>query len=118
MQTANERRAEIIRILSAKRSVTMAELADEFGVTSRTIQNDITILTANYPLETVRGNGGGVKIADGYYPYKQFLTKQQQTAIIHALDKINEQDQKVLIEMLYAYGSQDTKKILLKMQEE
>ena len=40
MNTA-DRRAEIINILLVRRRITAKELADEFHVTVRTIQNDI-----------------------------------------------------------------------------
>ena len=60
--SANERRAEIMRIMVARRQENMQVLAAELGVTDRTIRNDILVLTAEYPLETTRGNGGGVRI--------------------------------------------------------
>ena len=43
MNTA-DRRAEIINILLVRRRITAKELADEFNVTVRTIQNDIQAL--------------------------------------------------------------------------
>lgn len=58
---AIERREEIMRILIVRRHETMQVLAAEFGVTDRTIRNDITILTAKYPLKVSRGIGGGVE---------------------------------------------------------
>ena len=42
MNTA-DRRAEIINILLVRRRITAKELADEFHVTVRTIQNDIRL---------------------------------------------------------------------------
>ena len=53
-----------MRIMVARRQENMQVLAAELGVTDRTIRNDILVLTAEYPLETSRGNGGGVRIAD------------------------------------------------------
>ena len=50
--TANERRAEIMRIMTARRQESMGRLALELGVTRRTIRSDITALTVDYPLET------------------------------------------------------------------
>lgn len=50
--SANERRAEIMRIMVARRQENMQVLAAELGVTDRTIRNDILVLTAEYPLET------------------------------------------------------------------
>ena len=64
--TANERRVEIMRIMTARRQESMGRLALELGVTRRTIRSDITALTVDYPLETQRGNGGCVKVADWY----------------------------------------------------
>ena len=52
--TANERRAEIMRIMTARRQESMGRLALELGVTRRTIRSDITTLTVDYPLETQR----------------------------------------------------------------
>ena len=66
--TANERRAEIMRIMTARRQESMGRLALELGVTRRTIRSDITALTVDYPLETQRGNGGCVKVADCTIP--------------------------------------------------
>ena len=103
--TANERRAEIMRILIGRRRETMARLARELGVTDRTIRTDITMLTVDYPLDTVRGNGGHVKVADWYHPHKRMLNHEQQTVLVQLLDKANESQQKVLREILSAYGS-------------
>lgn len=43
--SANERRAEIMRIMVARRQENMQVLAAELGVTDRTIRNDILVLT-------------------------------------------------------------------------
>ena len=57
----------------------MANLAAEFGVSVRTIKNDIDILSLSYPIETIRGRyGGGVRVADGYYLHKKYLKPEQQ----------------------------------------
>lgn len=103
--SANERRAEIIRILVARRQENMQVLAAELGVTDRTIRNDILALTAEYPLETSRGNGGGVRIADWYHPHKNILTKEQISVLQQLMDKADENQQSVLNQMLREYGS-------------
>jgi predicted DNA-binding transcriptional regulator YafY len=42
-------------------------LAQKFGVSKRTIQNDIMVLTRSYPIETKRGRyDGGAKLVDWY----------------------------------------------------
>lgn len=75
----NERRMEIIDVLCHRRHETMSNLAFEFGVSIRTIRNDIDILSLSYPIETIRGRyGGGVNIADGFYMNRKYLKPSQQ----------------------------------------
>ena len=66
--TPSERREAILRVLCQRRQDKIDNLAEEFGVSVRTIKNDIEELTLALPIETVRGRyGGGVRVADGYY---------------------------------------------------
>lgn len=67
--SANERRAEIMRIMVARRQENMQVLASELGVSDRTIRNDIVALTAEYPLETYRG-----KQHESYYFSESILS--------------------------------------------
>ena len=103
--TANERRTEIMRILVARKKETMSNLAFDLGVSVSTIQRDIIILTADYPLETVRGNGGCVKVPDGYLPNKHILTMEQQIVLMQMCGKADEHEKKILREIIAAYGS-------------
>ena len=45
-----DRRMEIINILVVRRHTTARELAEEFGVTTRTIRNDIQALSPEFPI--------------------------------------------------------------------
>lgn len=75
----NERRMEIIETLCYRRQETMANLAFEFGVSVRTIRNDIDHLSLSYPLETIRGRyGGGVRVMDGFYLDRKYFKPEQQ----------------------------------------
>lgn len=57
-----ERQQALLEVLRRRRFDTYANLAFEFGVSTRTIQRDIQILMCSYPIETVRGRyGGGVR---------------------------------------------------------
>ena len=103
--TMNERRAEIIRILTARRKDTMRQLAEELGVTMRTIRSDILVLTVDYPLETQRGHGGCVKVADWYHPHRSILSDEQQRVLKQLMSTGDEHQAKVLREMLMEYGS-------------
>ena len=101
----NERRAEIMRILTARRRETMGCLANELNVTSRTIRTDITALMVDYPLETLRGNGGCVRVADWYHPHRNLLSEEQQCTLSQLMESATEQQAEVLREMLVEYGS-------------
>lgn len=102
--TTNERRAEIMRILTARRHETMGRLAAELHVTDRTIRSDITVLTVDYPLETQRGNGGCVKLADWYHPYRNTLSEEQQQVLSRLVNICDEHQANVLRQMLSEYG--------------
>lgn len=68
------RRTEIINILIIRRHTTANELAQEFGVSIRTIQYDIQALTPVYPIYTKQGENGGIFIREDYKPYANSLT--------------------------------------------
>lgn len=77
--TPSERREAILNVLCKRRQDTIENLANEFGVSVRTIKYDIEELTLAHPIETVRGRyGGGVKVADGYYIGRKYLKPSQQ----------------------------------------
>ena len=66
--TANERRNAILEVLCLRRFETVENLAFEFGVSGRTIRNDVLILSCEYPIYTAKGNGGGIRV-DGNYRF-------------------------------------------------
>ncbi len=104
--TATERREEIMKIIVARRHEKMSVLAAELGVSIRTIRSDILKLTAEYPLETTRGNGGGVSVPDTYHPHRNVLSLEQ----IHFLEQIHEtgdeQQKETARQMLAEFSSQ------------
>ena len=73
----NERRQELLETLCRRRKDTYDNLAHEFGVSKRTIRYDVEILSCSYPIETISGNGGGVKIADWYHLNRKTLNPGQ-----------------------------------------
>ena len=93
----NERRMEIIETLCHRRQDTMANLATEFGVSVRTIKNDIDTLSLNHPIETIRGRyGGGVRVMDGYYLHKKYLKPEQVELLQRLSIGLSEDDLKVM----------------------
>lgn len=82
--TSFERRSAIVEILSQERQTTIAKLASSLNVTERTIRNDITALSSNHPVLTVRGRYGGVQLADWYHPFANKLSRKQEE-LLHRL---------------------------------
>ena len=62
MQNTAERRQQILTILCERRSEQAENLATEFGVSRRTVCNDIQILSCYFPIYTETGPHGGVSI--------------------------------------------------------
>lgn len=75
--TASERRIALLEVLCLRRHDTRENLAFEFGVSKRTIEYDVQILSFNYPIFSVQGKGGGIYIMEGYDLHKKFLTDKQ-----------------------------------------
>lgn len=75
---ASERRAEIMRILCRRRHETVSRLAEEFGVSTRTIQRDIVTLSLSEPIYTLCGRyEGGVYVTEGYVKDRMYMTESE-----------------------------------------
>ncbi|RDU22026.1 helix-turn-helix transcriptional regulator [Anaerosacchariphilus polymeriproducens] len=80
----------ITNILIQKKTVTAAELAQEFGVSVRTIYRDMDILSScGIPIFTEKGRNGGISVMDHYTLSKTLLTDEEQNQIIMALQSVN-----------------------------
>lgn len=80
-----ERRREIMSILCRRRHETISNLADEFGVSSRTILRDIEVLSINEPIYTQCGRyGGGVYVTDNYSMNRMYMTDKE-LSVLHKL---------------------------------
>ena len=67
--TVDERRQRIIRILYLRGHETTKKLANELGVSERTIMRDVCALSLKEPIYTLTGRyNGGVYIMPEYYP--------------------------------------------------
>ena len=78
MMTAIERRDAILDRLCVRRHDQVKNLAEEFGVSEKTIRTDIEVLACSYQIETVRGrHGGGIYVADGYHRGRKTLSPEQ-----------------------------------------
>ncbi len=101
----SERRQEIMETLCHRRQETMANLAFKFGVSVRTIRNDIDILSLSYPLETVRGRyGGGVRVMDGFYMNRKYLKPEQRDLLVRLSQNLSGKDLAVMNGILQEFA--------------
>ena len=77
---------EIIYILLHKKRVPARELAEQFGVSTRTIYRDIdTLSLAGIPVYTEMGRNGGISLLPDFVLNKSILSEQEQNEILAAL---------------------------------
>ena len=73
-----ERRCEIMRVLCRRRNETVANLAKEFDVSTRTILRDIAALSLKNPIYTQCGRyGGGVYVLENYQMEPMAMTQEE-----------------------------------------
>lgn len=83
-----ERRTEIMRILCRRRHETISNLAEEFGVSTRTIQRDVEVLSITEPIYTQCGRyDGGIYVTDDYAMDKMYMTDSE-LLVLHKLVSI------------------------------
>ena len=98
--TAADRQDLIMATLRKQRTAKIREFAAAFGCTERTVQNDIVALSATFPLMTVQGNGGGVKLADWYQPQRTCLGPEQIETLKRFASSASEEDRMILNSIL------------------
>ena len=104
--TVKERKDEIIRILRHRGQETIPQIAHELGVSVSTIKRDILALTVEerYPLDTVRGNGGGVILRDIRYQPKHLFSKEEIKVLTDLVSVANTYQAEILKGLLQAYA--------------
>jgi predicted DNA-binding transcriptional regulator YafY len=104
--SANARRTEIIRILRAEQQTTTARLAAIFNVSAKTIQRDILTLTVDeeYPIDTIKGNKGGIMLKNHKHPHKHILSQEQIEVLTRKVQDSNAYDAEILNGILKAFA--------------
>lgn len=82
--SVNERRMQILEVLCERKFETIDNLMFEFSASRATIKRDIQELILSYPVYTVQGHGGGVRIDDGYRLGMKYFSEKQ-TALLEKL---------------------------------
>lgn len=104
MQSALERRQAMLELLSDRRQETVANLMSEFSISRCTVLRDIETLSCSAPIFTVQGNGGGVRVADGYYYGRRYLRKEQEELLHRLLPGLQPEDAKTMQSILAGFG--------------
>ena len=99
MRSTIERRQSILEVLCLRRFDTIDHLADEFGVSRRTIRYDLEVLQCSYPIETVKGGGGGIRVMDGYYIGMKYLNSGQ-AALLEKLSETLSGDELLMMQSI------------------
>ena len=78
-----ERLYNIVAILLSKNTVSASDLAERFGVSTRTIYRDIDVLSvAGVPVYMKKGRGGGIALMEGYKLDKAMLSEDEIESIM------------------------------------
>lgn len=109
MQSAIERRQEILETLSDRRFETIDNLAAQFGVSRRTIRYDIEILSCSVPIFTQKGGAGGVYVADGYYIGRRYLRSEQEALLRELLTGLQPDKQQIMQSILTSFAKPQIK---------
>jgi len=104
MRSALERRQQMLEYLSDHRFTTYSELASEFGISQRTAMRDIEELTCSAPIYTVQGNGGGIRVADGWYISRRYLRDEHEEVLRRLIPGLQPEDQQAINEILLAFA--------------
>lgn len=81
-----DRLVSILVVLLKKERVSARDLAEMFGVSTRTILRDIDAIDmAGIPIVTYQGTNGGIAIAEGYKLDRNVFTQEEIAAIIASL---------------------------------
>ena len=91
-----ERRQRILEVLCLRRHETTDNLAHEFNVSRETIRRDITVLTCSYPVETVQGSHGGVRVADWFHLDRRALNSDEITFLRKLEGRLEGADREML----------------------
>lgn len=102
--TAADRRRAILEALSTDKFTTRANLAFEFGVSKRTIDHDLLLLSRKYPIYAMPGKGGGIHIMDNFRLDGRYLTEEQTGVLVRLAEGASESDKRVIRSILKKFG--------------
>ena len=100
-----ERQCTVWQALLRRRFDTASNLAVEFHVSVRTMQNDLHELMLPHPIESVHGRyGGGYKAADWYSPQQHTLCAEQIRVLKIAASIVSAEDRCIIRTILEQFS--------------
>ena len=81
---------ELVYILIDKKQVTAKEMAERFGVSTRTVYRWVDALSVSgVPVYSLKGRGGGIAISEKYALDKTVLSEEERLAIVSSVKALN-----------------------------
>ncbi len=104
-----ERQMEIIKFLCRKRHATMPTLANEFGVSVKTIQRDIKALMLFVPLDVKAGRyDGGVYVVGDYTMDRMYMSENELEVLLKVqeivISKLSDKENSILDNLIKKYS--------------
>ncbi len=99
-----KRHQKILEALCLRRHDTCKNLAHEFNVSTGTIRRDIVVLTCFHPVETVKGNHGGVRVAEWFHLDRRSLNSAEITFFRRLGESLNSPDLEMLNRIIAAFS--------------
>ena len=110
MQSALDRRQQIMEVLSDRRHDTVDNLAAEFGVSRSTIKRDLEVIGCSAPIYTVKGGARGVRAMDGWYVGRRYLHQEQEALLTSLMPGLQPEQQKIMQSILDAFAMPHVKR--------
>lgn len=104
MLSAIGRRQMILNELMCRRYETVQNFAAEFDVSERTIRRDIDILSHDYPIYTEQGRGGGIRVKDGFYTERRWLTVSEESLLRRLSLELSPDDKRLMDNILATFA--------------
>ena len=98
--TANDRRKALLEVLCERRRDTRENLANDFGVSKRTIEYDVLMLSCEYPICTKQGKGGCIYVEDWFDLHKGSWSDKQYELLKKLQDVLTDEDKLVMESIL------------------
>ena len=99
-----ERRQKILEVLCLRRHDTYGNLAHEFNVSTGTIRRDIVVLTCSYPIETVQGGHGGVRVAEWFHLDRRMLNAEEIALLRRLEESLDDHDRETLNRIIAVFS--------------